>query len=81
MVRNVDLTKHLQAKIKILPGKKPLTKRELEIFSHLVSGMSDKRMSEELAVTLPTIKFHLQNIYKKSGVNGRKGILKLISSY
>jgi ATP/maltotriose-dependent transcriptional regulator MalT len=43
--------------------------------------MSDKRMSEELAVTLPTIKFHLQNIYKKSGINGRKGVLKIISSY
>ena len=80
-VRNEGLTELLQAKINTLPGKKPLTKRELEIFSHLISGMSDKRMSEELAVTLPTIKFHLQNIYKKSGINGRKGILKIISSY
>jgi DNA-binding NarL/FixJ family response regulator len=80
-VRNEDFTEHFQAKINTLPGKKPLTKRELEIFSHLISGMSDKRMSEELAVTLPTIKFHLQNIYKKSGINGRKGVLKIISSY
>lgn len=80
-VRNKDLTKYFQSKISALPGKKPLTKRELEIFSHLISGMSDKHMSEELAVTLPTIKFHLQNIYKKSGINGRKGILKIISSY
>jgi DNA-binding NarL/FixJ family response regulator len=80
-VRSEDLTKYFQEKINTLPGKKPLTKRELEIFSHLISGMSDKRMSEELAVTLPTIKFHLQNIYKKSGINGRKGVLKIISSY
>jgi DNA-binding NarL/FixJ family response regulator len=80
-VRNEGFTEHFQAKINTLPGKKPLTKRELEIFGHLISGMSDKRMSKELAVTLPTIKFHLQNIYKKSGINGRKGILKIISSY
>ena len=80
-VRNEGFTEHFQTKINTLPGKKPLTKRELEIFSHLISGMSDKRMSEELAVTLPTIKFHLQNIYKKSGINGRKGVLKIISSY
>jgi DNA-binding NarL/FixJ family response regulator len=80
-VRNEDLTEHFQSKINTLPGKKPLTKRELEIFSHLVTGMSDKLMSEKLAVTLPTIKFHLQNIYKKSGINGRKGVLKIISSY
>jgi DNA-binding NarL/FixJ family response regulator len=80
-VRNDNLTKHFQAKINTLPGKKPLTKRELEIFSHLISGMSDKHISEELAVSLSTIKFHLQNIYKKSGINGRKGVLKIISRY
>jgi two-component system, NtrC family, nitrogen regulation response regulator NtrX len=79
--RNEELTQHFQARLNTLPGNKPLTKRELEIFSHLISGMSDKCMSEELAVTLPTIKFHLQNIYKKSGINGRKGVLKIISSY
>ena len=80
-VRSTNLTKHFQEKINNLPGKKPLTKRELEIFNHLISGVSDKHMAEKLAVTLPTIKFHLQNIYKKSGVNGRKGVLKIISSY
>ena len=79
--RSEQLTQHFQTKISALPGKKPLTKRELEIFNHLISGKSDKCMAEELAVTLPTIKFHLQNIYKKSGINGRKGVLKIISSY
>ena len=78
--RKEKLIQKLQAKIKNLPGQKPLTKRELEIFSHLVSGMSDKSIAKELAVTVPTIKFHLQNIYKKSGINGRKGVLKIFSS-
>ena len=80
-VRSANLTKHFQEKINNLPGKKPLTKRELEIFSHLISGMSDKHISEELAVTVPTIKFHLKNIYKKIGINGRKGILKVIANF
>jgi DNA-binding NarL/FixJ family response regulator len=79
--KNQELTQHFKARLNTLPGQKSLTKRELEIFSHLISGMSNKRMSEELAVTIPTIKFHLQNIYKKSGINGRKGLLKIISSY
>jgi len=74
------LTQHLPIKINTLPGQKHLTKRELEVFNHMVSGMSDKLMAEELSVTLPTIKFHLQNIYKKSGINGRKGVLRKISS-
>jgi DNA-binding NarL/FixJ family response regulator len=79
--RNVDLTRQFEKRLNTLPGKKPLTKRELEIFNHLISGRSDKSIAEELAVTLPTIKFHLQNIYKKTGLNGRKGILKMISNY
>ena len=79
--KNEELTQKFQENLNILPGKKPLTKRELEIFSHLLSGLSDKDMSEKMAVSLPTIKFHLQNIYKKSGINGRKGVLKIISSY
>ena len=78
--RKEKLTQYLQTKINTLPENKSLTKRELEVFNFLVSGMSDKLMAEELFVTLPTIKFHLQNIYKKSGINGRKGVLKIISS-
>ena len=76
-----ELNQKFQEKLNFLPGQKSLTKRELEVFSNLLSGMSDKDMSEKMAVSLPTIKFHLQNIYKKSGVNGRKGVLKIISSY
>jgi DNA-binding NarL/FixJ family response regulator len=76
-----ELIQNFQEKLIALPGQKSLTKRELEVFSHLLSGMSDKDISEKIAVSLPTIKFHLQNIYRKSGVNGRKGILKLISNY
>ena len=46
----------------------------------MISGMSDKDISKELAVTVPTVKFHLRNIYRKKGVTGRRGILKIISS-
>jgi DNA-binding NarL/FixJ family response regulator len=78
--RKKKLILKFQANTKTLPGQKPLTKRELEIFNYLVSGLSDKSIAKELAVTVPTIKFHLQNIYKKSGINGRKGVLKIFSS-
>ena len=75
-----ELTQEFKKNLNTLPGVKSLTKRELEVFNYLFSGMSDKDMAEKLAVSLPTIKFHLQNIYKKSGINGRKGLLKIISS-
>jgi DNA-binding NarL/FixJ family response regulator len=76
-----EFTQNFKEKLNALPGLKSLTKRELEVFSHLLSGMSDKDMSEKMAVSVPTIKFHLQNIYKKTGVNGRKGVLKVISGF
>ena len=50
--------------INTLMGQKPLTKRELEVCSYLVNGMSDKSMADKLSVSVPTVKFHLQNIYK-----------------
>lgn len=64
-----------------LNEEKLLTKRELQVYEYMISGMSDKDIAKELAVTVPTIKFHLRNIYRKKGVKGRRGILKIISAY
>ena len=77
-------TERLKSKPKkdviLLQDEKYLTKRELQVYEHMISGMSDKDISKELAVTVPTVKFHLRNIYRKKGVTGRRGILKIISS-
>ena len=62
----------------ILNEEKCLTKRELQVYEHMISGMTDKSIAKELAVTVPTIKFHLRNIYRKKDVSGRRGILKII---
>ena len=64
----------------VLPINVQLSKRELEVYNHLISGMSDKSIAKALAVTVPTIKFHTKNIYRKLGVSGRNGILKILSS-
>ena len=60
--------------------KKPLTKRELQVLDHVLSGLTSNSIAKQLSVTLPTIKFHLKNIYNKLGVNGRNGLLKAISN-
>ena len=64
----------------VLPINGQFSKRELEVYNHLISGMSDKSIAKALAVTVPTIKFHTKNIYRKLGVSGRNGILKILSS-
>jgi DNA-binding CsgD family transcriptional regulator len=65
--------------LELTSKQKSLTNRELQVLDHVFSGLSSDSISKQLTVSLPTVKFHLKNIYKKLGVNGRKGLLKVIS--
>ena len=49
-----------------------LTGRERDVLQRLKSGGSNKRIARELDLTDNAVKFHLKNIYRKLGVNGRK---------
>lgn len=49
----------------------PLSEREMAVLQHLADGLTNKEIAKQLDVTTSTIKFHLSNIYKKLGVNGR----------
>lgn len=48
-----------------------LTTREHEVLDLLVQGLANKAMARELSLQEVTIKAHLQNIYRKIGVNSR----------
>jgi O-antigen ligase len=77
-----ELIQHFQTRINTLSGEKPLTNRDLEILLHLASGWSHNEIERRDSCTsTPSIQFLLNNIYKRIGVNGHKGILKIISSY
>lgn len=49
----------------------PLTLRELEILSLIVSGLSNKEICDKLFLALSTVKGYNQNIFGKLGVNSR----------
>jgi DNA-binding CsgD family transcriptional regulator len=61
--------------------QKPLTKRELQVLDYACSGLSSHLIAKKLTVSLPTVKFHLGNIYNKLGINGRNGLLKVVSNF
>ena len=65
--------------LKNIIGEKPLSERELEIGNLLAAGLSDNEIASKLSITPDTVKFHLKNIYKKMGINGRRGLLKKYS--
>jgi two-component system nitrate/nitrite response regulator NarP len=48
-----------------------LTRRELEVLSHLASGRTNKQIARDHGVSLNTVKFHVRNLFQKLGVNSR----------
>ncbi|MEM9709920.1 MAG: LuxR C-terminal-related transcriptional regulator [Pseudomonadota bacterium] len=49
-----------------------LTEKEVGVLDELAKGAANKVIARALQITEPTVKFHLQNIYRKLGVNSRK---------
>lgn len=55
-----------------------LSAREQEIFSLIIQGMSNMEIANALYITESTVKFHVGNIFKKTGLGSR---LDLITDY
>jgi NarL family two-component system response regulator LiaR len=52
-----------------------LTAREAEVLNLVAQGLSNKDISDQLQVKLPTVKFHLRNLYTKLGVASRTELM------
>lgn len=48
-----------------------LTKRELELITLMVNGLSNKAIAERLFISENTVKYHIRNILQKLGVQNR----------
>jgi amino acid adenylation domain-containing protein len=48
-----------------------LTPRELEVLEMISRGLTNLAIAEELGVTVHAVKFHLNGVYRKLGVNNR----------
>jgi ATP/maltotriose-dependent transcriptional regulator MalT len=72
---NEEISRKVAARmqeIDSIKGEKPmLTKREIEIASHLSSGKPITSIGALLHISHNTMKTHLKNIYRKLGVEGR----------
>jgi len=60
--------------------KYDISKREMEVINLLVEGKSYRQISEELFISLNTVKTHIRNIYPKINVSSRHEIVNLISN-
>ena len=57
-----------------------ITDREREIILKVVQGKSNADIASELFISLATVKTHLHNIYKKTGVDSRYDLLARVRS-
>ncbi|GAA5436095.1 response regulator transcription factor [Deinococcus aquaticus] len=55
------------------PGDVILTPRERDVLALLAEGLSNKRAARDLGVSESTVKFHVQALYSKLGVQSRAG--------
>lgn len=53
-----------------------LTRQELKVLMMLTEGASNKVMARQLAISEPTVKFHLRNLYAKLGCNRRADAIR-----
>ncbi len=56
-----------------------LTTREAEIAKLLPSGMNNGKLAEQFHISVPTVKFHLQNIRRKLNVQSRAEIIAIVT--
>ena len=56
-----------------------LTDREVNVVQHLLKGMTNKEIANEMHVTEQTVKEHIKNIMKKTKTLTRTAILLAVS--
>ena len=79
--KKIEFKQPLKKRLESSQKYKSLSKREFEVFEYLASGLSSNAIAKKISVTLPTVKFHLKNIYRKLDLKGRKGVLELYSQF
>ena len=54
--------------------------RELEVLAGVGEGLQNKEIAGQLGMTDEGVRYHLKNIYRKTGANGRKEVLRYVQS-
>lgn len=68
MLTAKSLSANQKEKVKV---EIPLTKRELDVFLHIIKGQTNKEVGDSLNISVSTVKTHLINIYSKLEIKSR----------
>lgn len=78
----IDIMDRTMAGESVWPDKTPevrigaassydFTRRELDVLRLIVRGLSDAAIAEDLCISVPTVRSHIGEIFKKTGYNNR----------
>lgn len=76
MVFSSEVGEHLMAPPQ-LAGEYNLTDREMEVLVLMAEGLTNKESAYRLSISQSTLKYHMNNIYRKLGVQTRSEALVL----
>lgn len=65
------ITERMKSKRISVGQETPLTGRELQVLRHIAFGMSNKEIARSLEISVDTVKEHVQNILRKTGLRDR----------
>jgi DNA-binding CsgD family transcriptional regulator len=71
MVRSPDATVAGFGAMRETAGHALLTPRELEVLATLAEGMTNKAIARRLDISLHTVKFHVESLFRKLGARTR----------
>ncbi len=58
-----------------------LSQREMEVARAVAQGLSTKKIAQELSMSVFTAQDHIKALYRKTGVNSRVGLAKLVMAH
>lgn len=79
LTQSMDNEKTSNDKIADLIEEIGLSAREVEVMEFMNKGYSNAEISDELVISLSTVKKHIYNIYTKAGVRSRTQLIALFS--
>jgi len=75
MVHNLNLTgQHIREET----PSAGLSDREKQVLDFLAEGYSYKSIADEMCVSINTVKYHVKNIYRKSGINSKIRLIRTL---
>lgn len=67
-------------RVELLPATEPeeLTNRQQEVANLLLRGMRNLEIAESLGISLHTVRRHLEQIFRRLGVNNRRDAIRML---